>query len=195
MNDQQPIIAIDLDNTIICPNTEIPYAGAVEAIRELKNRGWKIIIFTVRDNADEVKNILNSYHIPFDTINRNIPGRGTKSPKVYYDVLIDDRALPFDGNWSNMVANVERFRYQDGMGHDKRVLVKRLNSMTQKQEVIAEFGLDNQGKFGIISKCNHCSELMEDVLASRESEQLATLLALNGSRLWTEVHKRHTVKE
>jgi len=188
-----PILAVDVDGTMVdADNRFLP--GVKEAMLELRKRGWRILIFTVRDDEEATAELLRSEGIPFDAINQNLPGKGSDSPKIYYDVLIDDRALNFDGSWSNMVSEVERLRRRNEFGEDQRILVKRLNSNTLRQEVVAEFGLDNAGRFGMIRKSGTCAELLDDILEDAEgcsAEELRQrLLALNGSRLWTEVHTR-----
>lgn len=191
--DMRPVVAIDLDHTLINPDTETPYPGAVEAAKLFKNRGWHVIIFTLRDNASYVASLLKRLGIPYDTINQNVPGKGSQSPKVYYDVLIDDRALPFDGSWANMVEEAEKLRAKNE-GHGQRILVKRLNASTRKQEVIAEFGMDKDGKFGMIRKSSAGDALLKELFdghANVSNDDLRdALLRLNGSRLWTEVHSR-----
>jgi|GEM_PF-5995821 len=189
MSKVNPVVAVDLDHTIIHPETEEPYPGAVEALQEFRRRGWKIIIFTLRDNVEDVKSILDKLKAPFDAVNENLPGMGTKSPKVYYDVLIDDRALSFNGSWSNAVASAER-RVWRRAGRPRRLLVKRLNSGTRYQQVVAEILLDNDGSFGKIRKSGSGDGLLEEVLdvpADCDPHVvLQRLLALNGSRLWVE---------
>lgn len=193
---EAPILAVDLDSTLIDPLTEKPFSGAKEALLEFKHRGWKIIIFTVRDDAKDVARILRSNGIPYDTINQNIPGVGSKSPKVYYDVLIDDRAISFDGNWANKVAEAERKRIQLAGDKGQRIVVKRLNPRTQISEIIAEIALDKEENYGIIKKSKAFDMLCKDVLCLEDNysgeDLIETLLRLNGSRLWCEIKKRRS---
>jgi len=188
-----PILAVDIDGTLV-DDDEHFLPGAKEAILALRKRGWRVVIFTVRDGVDDVAEMLRSEGIPFDAVNENLPGKGTSSPKIYYDVLIDDRALNFDGNWSSMVSEVERLHRRNEFGEDQRILVKRLNSKTLRQEVVAEFGLDTDGRFGILRKSGTCAALLEDVLEDSEDcseeEFRERLLSLNGSRLWSEIRRR-----
>jgi hypothetical protein len=95
------VIAIDFDGTIVeqkFPEIGKLLPGAVKAIRQLKEDGHKIIIWSCRslkEHIDEAKYFLNYYEIPFDAFNRSIKG-ATKIetfPKVYADVYIDDRQL------------------------------------------------------------------------------------------------------
>lgn len=106
-------IVIDLDGTI-CPIKEknasyqdlVPFEGAVERIKQLKNMGNYIIISTARNMATQesnigkvVKNIgkvtldwLEKHEIPYDEIYFGKPNA---------QVYIDDRALRFS-DWSSI---------------------------------------------------------------------------------------------
>ena len=104
------IIGIDFDGTI-CEH-EFPKIGklkedAKKVIQKLKDKGHDIIIWTCRDDEHDEKYLtkaiewLKEKDIPYDYINENKPGLGfDPKPKIYYDVLLDDRNLfspmPFD---------------------------------------------------------------------------------------------------
>lgn len=68
--------------------------GAIETLWECVARGSKLILFTVRDGAelDAAVQLLVDHGIELHGINSNSDVPST-SPKPYYDLLIDDRAL------------------------------------------------------------------------------------------------------
>ena len=79
---------------------DIPISGAREALNELKERGYEIVIFSARTGKSKpdwkeqermMKEWLIKYGIPFDMITSE------KLPAEYY---IDDRAVRFEGNWA-----------------------------------------------------------------------------------------------
>jgi len=91
-------IAFDLDNTICTsirryhPEDILkvkPRKKMLKIIKELKDRGHKIVIFTRRDacgkNARELtKQWLEKYKIPYDKL---------ITEKPHFDILIDDRCF------------------------------------------------------------------------------------------------------
>ena len=50
------------------------------------------IIFTGNENTDFITKYLVEHDIPFNTINENPPFFKGKSRKIYYNLLLDDRA-------------------------------------------------------------------------------------------------------
>lgn len=97
-------VGCDLDATIaerIWPKEGIgkPIKGAVDSLWEIKKKGFKIIIFTARDWSDyvNVKNWLKDNNFPFDMI---ICG------KPLLRVMIDDKAIGFDGDWEDTLYKV-----------------------------------------------------------------------------------------
>ena len=123
-NDGLPkVIAVDLDGTILQPVWDVPdttihnYEGkfgevmplARESLNVLWIWGYKIIIWTTRNDIEGVRKYLVEKKIPFDEINKNIPevkrifgwgpGKGEEPRKIYYTHLIDDRA-GFNGDWA-----------------------------------------------------------------------------------------------
>lgn len=111
----QPTLAVDLDGTLADtpphtgrpPDLHImqPRDGAAEAMRHFHDMGWQIIIWTVRDDYDEIKAWLKQHGIPWDHINEN-PDQPTTSPKIISDLYIDDRAIRPD-DWDDVVAEVD----------------------------------------------------------------------------------------
>jgi hypothetical protein len=85
--------------------TVIP--GAREALQQLRDTGYKIIIHTARpsDEAhrEQLAQYLQQHGIPFDEINQNsdCTWPATKPPA---DLYIDDRALRFEGDWQETIV-------------------------------------------------------------------------------------------
>jgi hypothetical protein len=91
------------DGTVYDP----PIAGAREAMNELKERGYEVVIFSVRTGKSNpdwkkqermVKEWLVKYDIPFDVIT---------SEKLAAEFYIDDRAIRFEGNWDKTLQVIK----------------------------------------------------------------------------------------
>lgn len=105
------ILAIDFDGTLVAdrfPEIGEPLFLAMEAVRKFKENGYKLILWTCREDSPERKYLTEavefcrSHGIEFDAVNENT----TDSPynhlgkgrKVYADFYIDDKSLQPD--WS-----------------------------------------------------------------------------------------------
>jgi hypothetical protein len=106
------IIAIDFDGTIhdfkhVPPGKKLgpPTAGAVEAVERLVALGHQYIVFSVW--ADSLENKLTiakwllyfKFPAPFDTTN-------IKPREAAF--FVDDRAIPFTGDWLDVVKKIKR---------------------------------------------------------------------------------------
>lgn len=96
------LIAVDFDGTIVDnmnhkEGERYPplFAGAKETIAELRRAGHKVMIFSC-NNPRWIKECLGQYGIKVDYI--------WDGPKPNYDLLIDDRAFHFDGDWAKVVV-------------------------------------------------------------------------------------------
>lgn len=109
------IIAVDFDGT--CVTHEFPYVGkeigAAEVLKELTDKGHKIILFTMRSHPEEINqnrtiggDIISNdtlqdaidwfkkHDIPLFGVNENPTQKDwTSSPKPYAHIYIDDAAL------------------------------------------------------------------------------------------------------
>lgn len=109
------IIAVDFDRT--CVTHEFPYVGkeigAAEVLKELTDKGHKIILFTMRSHPNEINqnrtidgNIISNdalqdaidwfkkHDIPLFGVNENPTQKDwSSSPKPYAHIYIDDAAL------------------------------------------------------------------------------------------------------
>lgn len=109
------IIAVDFDGT--CVTHEFPRVGveigAAEVLKELTDKGHKIILFTMRSHPNEINqnrtidgNIINNdtlqdaidwfkkHDVPLFGVNENPTQKDwSSSPKPYAHIYIDDAAL------------------------------------------------------------------------------------------------------
>ncbi|PIB36044.1 hypothetical protein BFP72_11870 [Reichenbachiella sp. 5M10] len=85
-------VAYDYDNTVFdYHDWGIKYDKIVDLLRVCKSLGFTLILFTANEGErlEGVKEDLNARGIPFDLVNEN-PLTNTR--KIYYNVLLDDRA-------------------------------------------------------------------------------------------------------
>lgn len=107
-------ICVDFDGT--CVTHEFPAIGkdigAIPVLKELTDRGHKLILFTMRSNGQEVGSVLdeaidwfNHHRIPLDGVNK-APGqeKWTASPKAYGHIYIDDAALGCPLLWDAKIS-------------------------------------------------------------------------------------------
>ena len=95
------VIAIDFDGT--CVAHEFPKVGkdigAVPVLKELVEKGHKIILYTMRSHPDKntLQDAINWFKengIPLWGINENPKQKEwTSSPKIFANIYIDDAAL------------------------------------------------------------------------------------------------------
>ena len=108
---QSLVVAFDFDNTVYDYHSQgHTYLNVVKLLQELKEIGCYLIIFTANEDEVFVKNYCNKEGIPFDIINDNPPFYNSKSRKIYYNVLLDDRAglrQVFDA-LSKLVNNIKQ---------------------------------------------------------------------------------------
>ncbi len=87
------VVAVDFDGTIYDFHNEgITFEDIINLLNDLKEIGCYIIIFTANDNHGLITDYCITMKIPFDSINENPPFFKSKSRKIYYNVLLDDRA-------------------------------------------------------------------------------------------------------
>lgn len=101
--DRKPFyVAVDFDGTI-CQHqfpeigSEVP--GAFRWLRELRSRGAKLILWTMRSDSESGGTLLSDAvefcfqgGIDFDFVNEN-PQPWTSSPKAYAQAYVDDTAI------------------------------------------------------------------------------------------------------
>lgn len=92
------IVAVDFDETLYdYHNRGDVFPRLISLVRKLHFKGHKIIIWTANGDLEHVKSQLKKHSIPYDKINENIVDLSkkfdnTESRKIYYNILLDDRA-------------------------------------------------------------------------------------------------------
>jgi len=118
-------IAIDFDGTIADHEDkdgedndlgeQEPRKGVKEALNRFWDAGLKIIVWTSREDLDEVADWMDDYKLPYDDVNNNTE-QDNNSRKIKADVYIDNRAVPADIPWKDITDAVfnklGRKRYQ-----------------------------------------------------------------------------------
>lgn len=94
------IVAVDFDGTLcenMFPKIGAPKNDMIQAIKEYKSYGWKIILWTCRNNEHLTKAVdwCKAHGLEFDAINTNLPEVqkvfGGDTRKIFADVYIDDK--------------------------------------------------------------------------------------------------------
>ena len=87
------VVAYDFDNTVYDFHDKgLRFDDVIELLRKLKTINCYLIIFTGNDDTEFVKKYCHDHNIPYDAINENPPFFQSESRKIYYNVLLDDRA-------------------------------------------------------------------------------------------------------
>lgn len=89
------IVCYDFDNTIFDYHSKgYDFTETIELIRECKQMGFCLIVYTCskEDRYSEIIKYLKENNIPFDYINKNSPKIKFAYGKLYYNILLDDRA-------------------------------------------------------------------------------------------------------
>ena len=103
-------LCIDFDHTLSKGHQgdqmDGPFDGAIEALQKLKVEGYEIVIYSCRANSDhgrkQIEEWLKKYNCPYDEI-----FIGKPEAMAY----VDDRAIPFKGNWAEVLKDI-------GASHD-----------------------------------------------------------------------------
>lgn len=96
------VYAIDFDGTLCSdkfPEIGEPYHNRIEAVKRLRERGCKIILWTCRtdEHLQQAVDWCKEHGLVFDAVNQNLPEVqekwGGDTRKVYCDFYIDDKNL------------------------------------------------------------------------------------------------------
>jgi vacuolar-type H+-ATPase subunit I/STV1 len=87
------VIAYDFDNCVYDYHSKgHDYIEVIELLKQAKEINCYMVVFTAEKDLDKVKNTLNELKIPFDEINENPPFFKSDARKIYFNLLLDDRA-------------------------------------------------------------------------------------------------------
>jgi hypothetical protein len=87
------IVAVDFDDTIYDFHGKgYDYSNVIHTVRECNNLGFKVVIFTANKDHDLVLKRCKEIGIEIEGINKQLLPQFEGSGKIYYNVLLDDRA-------------------------------------------------------------------------------------------------------
>jgi len=118
----KPVVVVDFDGVIADYSEGFkgvdvfgdPIEGAKEALCELYEMGWYIIIFTTRFSSEKLFKWLWNNKIPFHSINSTNHNPPNTSIKPIATVYLDDRAWPRLGKqydketWEQIVKDLRK---------------------------------------------------------------------------------------
>ena len=122
-------LAIDFDGTLCLhryPNIGEPLVEGIEWLKQLRSRGAKLFLDTMRSGKEleEAINWCKSYGLEFDSIGPEASQmRWTSSPKCHADYGIDDRSnldVLYDDlnrayiNWDSLIPKFENRLRKEG---------------------------------------------------------------------------------
>ena len=87
------VIAYDFDNCVYDYHFKgHNYIEVIELLKQAKEINCFMIVFTAEKDLEKVKTILTELQLPFDAINENPPFFKSDARKIYFNLLLDDRA-------------------------------------------------------------------------------------------------------
>lgn len=87
------VVAFDFDNTVFDYHSKgHTYIEVIELLKQAKEINCYMVVFTAEKDLDKVKSTLDELQIPFDAINENPPFFKSDARKIYFNLLLDDRA-------------------------------------------------------------------------------------------------------
>lgn len=172
--------------------------GAREAMKYLKETGWKIVIWTARHDLDHVRDILMHEGVPFDHINEEPETDANNySRKIRADVFVDDKSFQFDGDWAKAISELDRRRSMWKLDGETKAEVKVLYADREgKVKSLAVFGVEG-GR--VVEKSGTQNPFVKDMIETGVEEDgkfvrpdagirfLKALMGLQGTYLWAEV--------
>jgi hypothetical protein len=111
------VVAVDFDGVINSylsgwkgpTETDAPVLSAAESLKTLYNRGYKVIIFSTRANTQEGIDTIREYLRRHTENNELADTIEITDKKPIADMYIDDRAIPFNGDWEETLEKIETF--------------------------------------------------------------------------------------
>lgn len=192
-----PVVAVDFDRTIMDDEGRL-ISGAKESLAHLKSTGWKIIIWTGNPDLDRVKEFLQQNEIPYDHINEN-PDTDKKMPtrKVFFNATVDDKAVPFEGDWRRALTELEHRRDLWRLdGTTKSIIKIKTADREGRVETLAAFALQEGRAIQVSGNSTAViRELAEHGLEGEDGvvrpehglDFMKALLGLQGTYLWAEL--------
>ena len=111
------LLAIDLDGTVLEYDGDFGHndfgpaiKGIVEELQQIADAGWKIVLWTCRDDTPQLRELLREQGIPFHYINDHPWNGEPGSRKIHCDVYLDDKAITFTGVAAGLAQKVLAFR-------------------------------------------------------------------------------------
>lgn len=87
------VVAFDFDNTVYDFHGKgWQFPKLIQLLKELKKIGCYLIIFTANEDEELIKQHCQKHQIPYDAINENPPFYQSTARKIYFNILLDDRA-------------------------------------------------------------------------------------------------------
>lgn len=87
------VVAFDFDNTVYDYHKKgLDCSEIIDLLQKLKSINCLLIVWTANEDEAFIRQYCMSHYIPFDSINENPPFFTSKSRKIYYNELLDDRA-------------------------------------------------------------------------------------------------------
>jgi len=119
LNNSRRTIAVDFDGVIANYDgykgpgvLGAPRPDVQQALRVLRDEGWKIVIYTTR-GEQEISAYLARHDIPYDEFNCNSDYK-TPGAKPVADVYWDDRAVCYSGDAQKDLERIRNFRTWSG---------------------------------------------------------------------------------
>ena len=151
---RKPTVAVDMDGTLAKhfdkydPNfIPDPRPNAKKVMQDWKDKGYRLIIFTVRGDKKLVKAWLEKHDIPFDYINENPDQPPDSSDKILADVYVDDRAVDGARSWK-VIADTAGKRLEKVGVSLKQIIAKAVRKVRKPvSEAQADAGNYRHGHF------------------------------------------------
>ncbi|MDR1220419.1 MAG: hypothetical protein LBK73_12530, partial [Treponema sp.] len=112
------VVAVDFDGVINSyisgwkgpTETDEPVLSAAESLKTLYERGYKVVIFSTRANTREGIDAIREYLRKHTENNELADAIEVTDQKPIADMYIDDRAIPFNGDWEETLKRIEEFK-------------------------------------------------------------------------------------